>query len=585
MSHMWLAISLLVPLAGAGLALFPRVPRAVLLWLPAVAALPALATAVTLPAGAGLPLPDVLFGSRLALSETSRLFLLFTALLWTLAGGFSSFYHAADPRLRSYVVFFLVSLTGNLGLFVATDIPLFYTSFAVMTFAAYGLVVHTRSPEAVRAGQLYIGMAIFGEILVLSGTLWVAFSGGSIQLADVPRVIATSPHRHAMLLLLLFGFGVKAGMLGVHVWLPLAHPVAPTPASAVLSGSMIKAGLFGWLVFLPGGEVSLPGLGSLCIALGLIAALGAAVAALTQTRPKANLAYSSISQMGVMTIGIGIGLSQAKAWPVTVGVLGFYALNHAFAKGALFMAVGAAHAARSLLTRRLVLAGVVLGSLAIAGGPLTGGAAAKEALKKLFTHAPGAWADHLEGLLLVSTFATTLLLARLVQLIHRELHAHGDDDTHSAPTNAKGQLVIWGLSVTACLVIPWVVPGLVAHTPVEPNLSMANLLKAWPVGIGIGAAWLLLPWIDRFPGVPAGDLGLWILRICGAIGRAWCRSIAPRMEQLGMSPDRLLNRIIPPGTVDPDSWPEAADRNLRMLSGAGAALLTLIILLWWSVQA
>jgi len=91
----------------------------------------------------------------------------------------------------------------------------------------------------------------------------------------------------------------------LHFWLPLAHPVAPTPASAVLSGAMIKAGLLGWLLTLPLSETALPQWGTLMIMVGALASIGAALIGVCQHQAKAVLAYSSISQMGLITIMVG----------------------------------------------------------------------------------------------------------------------------------------------------------------------------------------------------------------------------------------------------------------------------------------
>ncbi|MGE5306870.1 MAG: proton-conducting transporter membrane subunit [Alphaproteobacteria bacterium] len=110
--------------------------------------------------------------------------------------------------------------------------------------------------------------------------------------------------------MILTAFAIKAGALGLRFWLPLADPAAPVPASAVLSGAMIKAGLLGWLRFLPLGEASLPGFGYFVIAGGLGAAFFVTLIGVTQKNPKTLLAYSSISQMGIITTGVGTGLVQ-----------------------------------------------------------------------------------------------------------------------------------------------------------------------------------------------------------------------------------------------------------------------------------
>lgn len=578
MSPLWILVVLLYPLAGVVAAMVPRTPALVVRFWMATLALPALAVSLALPDGASLEAAHLLLGSPLAWSDSARLFLLFTSILWSVAGLYSGFYTAPDPRFRGYAACFLASFAGNAGLFFSTDIPQFYTFFAVMTFSAYGLVVHTRTPDAVRAGQLYIGMAVLGEMMVLSGLIWLAHSGGSLLLSDAPAAVAASPHRTWIIALLLFGFGVKAGLLPVHVWLPLAHPVAPTPASAVLSGAMIKAGLFGWLVFLPGGVGAYPGWGSMLVGVGLLAALGAAFAGMTQTHPKVNLAYSSISQMGVLTMGLGMGLNDPGAWETVTGVLAFYALNHALAKGALFLAVGAAHAARREITRRWVLAGSLLAALVLVGGPWTGGSLSKAALKKVGSHAPEVWSGHVGWLLAVSAFATTLLLVRFLFL---QWESMKHPAAHSSSRADRGVLWTWGGSVLICLGVPWLV-ALHGGIPIQfEAMGLGQILKAWPILLGAvaGYGWLRRP-VIRFS-IPAGDLGLWVLAGSSAVARWWVGSVAPRMESMDLYSDRAVEVLVPDERAAP-TWLDGADRHLRGLGWAGSAILTLSFILWWS---
>src|SRR5690606_7309656 len=133
-----------------------------------------------------------------------------------------------------------------------------------------------------------------------------ALATNQTALPAVAAGLADAPRRDLIVGLVLAGFGIKAGALPLHVWLPLAHPAAPTPASAVLSGAMIKAGLLGWLRFLPLGLVALPGWAALLMVLGVVAVFFGAAAGAVQQDAKAVLAYSSISQMGLMIIGLAI---------------------------------------------------------------------------------------------------------------------------------------------------------------------------------------------------------------------------------------------------------------------------------------
>lgn len=248
--------------------------------------------------------PDLLFGVQIGLDSIGRVFLGFSAILWFLAGQYALGYMLHDPRQKRFFLFFILTGLGNLSLPFAQDAASFYLAFATMTFAAYGLVIHYGTDAALRAGRVYLVMAILGEMLLLVGLLRLAHAAGSALMTEM--ALAAAEDQFACWLLFA-GFGVKAGIPLLHLWLPLAHPVAPTPASAVLSGAMIKAGVLGWLGFLPFGVAEIPLLGRGMLIFGASAAFLAVLAGLCQRETKAVLAYSSISQMGYLTVGAGGG--------------------------------------------------------------------------------------------------------------------------------------------------------------------------------------------------------------------------------------------------------------------------------------
>jgi len=355
--------------------------------------------------GAAIELPWVLLGLRLQLDSIGQVFLLFTALLWWIAGLYARKYFASREEQRRFFAFYLPAMAGNLGLVLAQDLFSFLSFYALMSFASYGLVIHRGDREARRAGTVYLILVLIGEMLLFTGLL-LYDSGGEY----VPILTA----------LLFVGFGIKAGALPLHVWLPLAHPAAPTPASAVLSGAMIKAGLLGWLRFLPLGQGPLPVWGESIIALGLVAALGGAAIGFLQRNPKVLLAYSSISQMGLMTVIIGVGLVEPSNWSVALPIAGFYALHHALAKGGLFLGVGMAEGAKEGKEARWVMMCVAIFALVMAGLPLTSGAIAKQEVKALLL------ADWVPWLTL-STIATTMLMVRLLWLLKNVAGSHAND--------------------------------------------------------------------------------------------------------------------------------------------------------------
>jgi hydrogenase-4 component B len=321
-----------------------------------------------------------LLEAHFSLDAPRRIILLLTATLWAAAGLFAGSYLKNDTRQSEFSFYFGAAMAGNFGLLISADAPSFYTFFALMTFASYGLVIHSRTPFARRAAKIYLVMAIIGELFLITALYLAVHSAGSILLADLPAALGEAPNGPFIFLLGLIGFGVKVGAIPLYFWLPLAHPAAPAPASAVLSGAMIKAGLVGWMHLAPIGLVEWPTLSLLMVSLGFTAALGAAIFGLTQVDPKTNLAYSSISQMGVMTALLGIGLYGGIPTGLILPAVALYAYNHGTAKALLFMGT-ALPAKVGGYWRILMWAGLVLGVLAIAGGPLTGGLWTKYLLK------------------------------------------------------------------------------------------------------------------------------------------------------------------------------------------------------------
>lgn len=474
----------LLPLALA-LLVWPRATRTACLRLAAWAPLPALALALLAPEGLTRALPGLLLGTQLGVDATGRLFLAFSALVWLAAGLYARGHLRHDPRRHVFWFFFLAAQAGSLGLPLARDAASFYTLFTLMTFAAWGLVVHTGDAAARRAARVYLVMALAGEAVLLAGLILAAHAADSLLLADMAP--AAPPVAVA---LLIAGFGVKAGLPLLHMWLPLAHPVAPVPASAVLSGVMIKAGLLGWLRCLPLGVQALPGAGGALMALGLVAVFFGVALGLAQRDVKTLLAYSSVSQMGYMTLGVGAGLLAPALWPALLAAVGLYAAHHALAKGALFLGAGV------LKTHGggfWVLAGLCPPALALAGAPFTSGLLAKTELKAGLAGLTTPWAALLPALLMLGAFGTALLMIRLLWLARA--YPAGRAETKLA--------YAWWLLFMITPALPWSLAA--------PTTRAAVLLpEALPALLPLAAALLVsalalrLKW--RAPDWPAGDL-------------------------------------------------------------------------------
>lgn len=493
---------ILLPLLLVGLVLIPATRR-IGLQLAPWAALPGLALALTAYDTYRIDIPWLMLGSRFGLDETGRIFLLFTALLWLAAGFYARSYLAKDPRQHIFTSFFLITLSGNLGLCLAQDAISFYFAFAIMTFAAYGLVVHEGDTEARRAGRVYLIMAVLGEALLIAGLMLLAGAAQTHFLPEITRAAAIKIPDFAYGMLFL-GFGVKAGVPFLHMWLPLAHPVAPTPGSAVLSGAIIKAGLLGWLRFLPLGEAAVPALGTVMLSMGLFAVFFGVVVGLAQRQPKTLLAYSSISQMGFMTLAVGAGLLLPQFWPVLLPAISLYALHHGLAKGALFLGVGVA---QRFDRNGWIIAGLLLPALALAGAPLTSGALAKTELKAVLMSLPAPWQELLTLALPLAAVGTGLLMARFLLLTP---HGSNQDDSVSL-------LPSWLAVLITVVSLAWTQAdgGTIAATLSRQGLTSAAL-PVLAAALVAYAAWRL----GRHSlDIPPGDMLVWLERVAAALHR------------------------------------------------------------------
>jgi hydrogenase-4 component B len=531
------------PVALTVMVLVPSAREALFRLLP-VAPLPALAAALLLPEGVADPFPRTLLGAGMLLGETGRIFLGVGAFLWSMAGAYALF-SIREGRGR-FAGFWLATLSGNMLLFVAADVVSFYLAFAILSLAAFGLIVHEGSAEARRAGRVYLVLAVFGETCLLLGFLIGADAAGSILIADVRAAMGASPHRDLAIGLLVAGFGLKAGLMPLHVWLPLAHPAAPVPASAVLSGAIVKAGIFGLLTFLPL-DADLPNWSAALVILGLATAYCGVIFGVVQSRPKTVLAYSTLSQMGLVVVVIGSGFGSPGTGLVLAAAT-LYGAHHGLAKGALFLSTGLIAKSGGRSRRPLVLlAG--LAALAIAGLPLTGGALAKLAIK-------GPMGEGLATLLItLSAVGTTLLMLRFLQLLRR------------APLISEppplGLLVPILACLAAALVLPWILFPSLSGLTIAYALNPANLWGAlWPILVGAAAMAGVLRLARRGVAIPEGDLVVPMER-------------GFRLAVIGM---RKLDRVaLPAREPHTLTWlPDAlarAERSLARWPVAGAMLL------------
>ncbi|MBU2591094.1 MAG: monovalent cation/H+ antiporter subunit D family protein [Nitrospinae bacterium] len=263
------------------------------------------------------------------------------AAVWFLASIYGVGYLSHTHAHNRYTMFSLLSFGGMLGVVFTGTLFTLYLFFELLSVASVVLVFHEETEDAMRAGYKYLIMGIFGGLVLLFSVIATYHITGTGDLSKVGFGLAGHPLLPYIFWGYIIGFGIKAGMFPVYVWLPSAHPVAPAAASALLSGVMLKAGAYG--IFktsfnIMGVDTLFPTHANIMLVLlilGLITMFLGSALAITQTEIKKMLAYSSVAQIGYIVLGLALFTSKG----LTGGLMHIFA--HAITKSSLFMCAGA----------------------------------------------------------------------------------------------------------------------------------------------------------------------------------------------------------------------------------------------------
>ncbi len=334
------------------------------------------------------------------------------------AGYFKNDEKHIGPLCLQYHVF----LAAMAFVLLADDAFLFMISWEAMALSSYFLVTTDhRIPEIRRAGFLYLLMAHLGALGIL---LYFGSMGGDYSFDAMRKAHLTDLHATFAFLLALFGFGAKAGMLPLHVWLPEAHPAAPSPVSALMSGVMLKTAIYGLLrAVFDLLHLQLWWWGALILGIGLATALFGAIFSAVQSDMKRLLAYSSVENIGIVFVGMGLAVifkayaMNSLAALALVATL-YHCLNHAFFKSLLFLCTGSVlHATGErnlgklgglIRTMPWVAWSALIGALAIAGLPPLNGFVSEWLLLQAFLFTPGLPHSYLNMLIPVAAAALVL---------------------------------------------------------------------------------------------------------------------------------------------------------------------------------
>lgn len=228
-------------------------------------------------------------------------------------------YHPGDKPICINIAFFNLLVASMVLLVLARDAVLFMMAWETMSIASYFLVTAEHEKEDVRrAGHIYLVASQLGTVFLflLFGLLsrstgnfnfdmWASSNGAAMRIPSICFLLAV------------VGFGAKAGFWPIHIWLPYAHPAAPSPVSALMSGVMIKMGIYGILRTLQFLGPPAAWWGQLLIAIGIVSGVLGVLLALAQHDLKRLLAYHSVENIGIISIGLGVGvLGQSCGQPV-----------------------------------------------------------------------------------------------------------------------------------------------------------------------------------------------------------------------------------------------------------------------------
>ena len=368
-------------------------------------------------------------GLRFELDGFRTVYCVVLSFMWAMTLLFSPDYFAHHHNRNRYYFFQLLTLGATMGVFLAADLFTAFIFFEVMSFTSFTWVIQEETPGAIRAAKTYLSVAVIGGLVALMGLFLLWKTLGTLTIAELypaARVTGKLPVLYIAAACILFGFGAKAGMFPVHIWLPKAHPVAPAPASALLSGALTKSGVWGILVISCNLFRGDPAWGTVILSLGAVTMLLGAVLALFSIDLKRTLACSSMSQIGFILTGIGmmglLGEENALAARGTV----LHMLNHSCFKLVLFLCAGAVFRNLHRLDlneirgfgrkKPLLLICFLLGALGIGGIPLLNGYVSKTLLHEAIVEGVPHYGGALKLVEWVFLFSGGLTLAYMTKL-------------------------------------------------------------------------------------------------------------------------------------------------------------------------
>ena len=288
------------------------------------------------------PITNTLIGMEFKADGFRSIYALIATFMWMCTIIFSKEYMHHYEKKNRYYLFYLVTLGATVGVFLSSSLWTTFMFFEMMSLTSFVLVIHDERKESLSAGNTYLSIAIISGMILLMGMFILQVELKTLRFDEIYALCkdGINPRVYAAGICLLLGFGAKAGMFPLHTWLLKAHPVAPAPASALLSGILTKAGVFGIIICVTYIFPSVKSFAVILLILALITMLLGAVLAVFSINFKRTLACSSMSQIGFILTGLSMMIFLQSHNAIAFEGSFLHMVNHSLIKLSLFMIAG-----------------------------------------------------------------------------------------------------------------------------------------------------------------------------------------------------------------------------------------------------
>ncbi len=372
-------------------------------------------------------------GLSFELTMYRYVFVVITVIAWLVTMLYSFMYIRRYEHRNRYFMIFTLTLGATLGFFISENIINMFTFFEVLTISLYLLIIHDEDDYSHEAGEIYLNMAIFGGMVQLLGIFLLYAYTGTVYISEIGEAFShLGLIKYLIALLVFVGYAVKASCFPLHVWLPKAHPAAPSPASAILSGVMLKCGVFGIIMIVKDFLQFDLNFRTLVMVIAFCNIIITGILAMYQRNLKRIMAFSSMSQIGFILLGVA--LLQPGHHYAAYGTL-LYIINHSIYKVLLFLCAGVLMMISKDLSlnkirgygRGMWLLFIVfaLGVLGLIAFPGFNGFLGKTLLYhslELYVESHGAWAHLLLWLFELGSMITVAYSAKMITAIFTTPH-------------------------------------------------------------------------------------------------------------------------------------------------------------------